>query len=100
MTTKDKPTLADVIEEALFAHLNLTCPHCDRLVYQYEEIPEKIARATKTWILDKFSKWVDNRIMDTKNFPGYWDKNSETVYKERIDTLNNALTNLKNILEG
>lgn len=92
--------LEEIIDKVISDNLNTFCPHCESEVDQDEELHKKIAQATKTWLLDKFSKWVDNRIMDTKNFPGYWDKDSGDVYKERIDTLNYALTNLKNILEG
>ena len=91
-------TLDDAINKVISDNLNLTCPDCECMVDQGEELHKKIAQATKRWLLDKFSKWVDNRIMDTKAYPGYWTH--PDVYRERIDTLNNALTNLKNILEG
>ena len=90
-------TLEDIVEKVISDNLNLYCPHCERTVDQDEELHKKIAQEVKRWILDKYGRWCDNRIVDTRMYMAFAKEHD--IYLERISTLQNARQNLKNILE-
>ncbi len=93
VTQTKKKTLEDVITKAFYDSVPNVCEFCERKIFyeKYGEPIEFITEAVKTWVLEQFNSWANDRIGDYQEI-------GTTPSFTKIEQLQWAKVNLERIL--